>query len=47
LPGFHRFKFQFHSFFADTFSTASVKLGHSAMSAQCPVCPKADLRSAR
>jgi hypothetical protein len=40
LPGFHRFKFQFHSFFAETFSTVSVRLGHSAMSAQCPVCPK-------
>jgi hypothetical protein len=25
-----------------TFSTASVRLGHSAMLAQCPVCPKAD-----
>src|SRR4029077_6499094 len=30
------------SIFRRTFSTASVKLGHSAMSAQCPVCPKAD-----
>src|SRR5262245_48313879 len=27
LPGFDRFKFQFHSFFAETFSTASVKGG--------------------
>jgi hypothetical protein len=25
------------------FSTVSVKLGHSAMSAQCPVCSKADM----
>jgi hypothetical protein len=25
LPGFHRFKFQFHSFFAETFSTVSVE----------------------
>jgi hypothetical protein len=24
LPGFHRFKFQFHSFFAENFSTVSV-----------------------
>ena len=24
LPGFDRFKFQFHSFFAETFSTVSV-----------------------
>src|SRR5262245_52892570 len=24
LPGFHRFKFEFHSFFAETFSTVSV-----------------------
>jgi len=23
LPGFHRFKFEFHSFFAETFSTVS------------------------
>jgi hypothetical protein len=42
LPGFYRFKFQFHSFFAEAFSTVSVKLGHSAMLAQCPVCAKAD-----
>jgi hypothetical protein len=27
LPGFDRFKFQFHSFFAETFSTASVMCG--------------------
>jgi hypothetical protein len=25
LPGFDRFKFQFHSFFAETFSTASAR----------------------
>jgi hypothetical protein len=43
LPGFHRFKFQFHSFFAETFSTVSVRFGHSAMSAQFPHCPKADV----
>jgi len=24
------------------FSTSSVRPGHSAMSARCPVCPKAD-----
>src|SRR5262249_27283750 len=28
LPGFHRFKFEFHSFFAETFSTASTHSGH-------------------
>jgi hypothetical protein len=28
LPGFDRFKFQFHSFFAETFSTASTHCGH-------------------
>src|SRR5215813_12604082 len=28
LPGFHRFKFEFHSFFAETFSTVSVKFRH-------------------
>src|SRR5215813_9667233 len=28
LPGFHRFKFEFHSFFAETFSTASTRSGH-------------------
>src|SRR5262252_7195242 len=32
LLGFHRFKFEFHSFFAETFSTVSVRLGHSAVS---------------
>ena len=29
LPGFYRFKFQFHSFFAETFSTASTPRGRS------------------
>src|SRR5215831_247783 len=28
LPGFHRFKFEFHSFFAETFSTVSTQSGH-------------------
>ena len=27
LPGFYRFKFEFHSFFSETFSTVSVKIG--------------------
>jgi hypothetical protein len=27
LPGFHRFKFEFHSFFAETFSTVSAISG--------------------
>jgi len=27
LPGFHRFKFEFHSFFAETFSTISTHNG--------------------
>jgi hypothetical protein len=31
LPGFDRFKFEFHSFFAETFSTASVKSGKAQM----------------
>src|SRR5215472_8674403 len=35
LPGFHRFKFQFHSFFAETFSTASVKSGHYTDADHC------------
>src|SRR5262245_44332897 len=29
LPGFHRFKFEFHSFFAETFSTVSVNRSRS------------------
>src|SRR5262245_16673801 len=35
--------FLFYSFSAVTFSTASVRLGHSMMSAQCPICPNADV----
>jgi hypothetical protein len=35
LLGFDCFNFQFHSFILDTFSTASVRAGPSAMSAQC------------
>jgi len=35
--------FLFYSFSAVTFSTASVRLGHSTMSAQCPICPNADV----
>jgi hypothetical protein len=31
-PEFDRFKFEFHNSFTETFSTASVKLGHSAAS---------------
>src|SRR5262245_2901147 len=34
------------SIFTRPFSTGSVRLGHSAMSAQCPVCPKADTTGA-
>jgi hypothetical protein len=37
LPGFDRFKFEIHSFFAETFSTVSVRLGPAAMHVQCPV----------
>jgi hypothetical protein len=37
LPRFYRFKFRFHSFFAETFSTVSVKLGRPAMSVACPL----------
>ena len=29
LPGFHRFKFEFHSFFGETFSTVSAITQHS------------------
>jgi hypothetical protein len=28
LPRFYHFKFRFHSYFAETFSTVSVKIGH-------------------
>src|SRR5262245_9622828 len=39
LPGFDRFKFQFHSFFAETFSTASTQsdiyVGHLKRTRQC------------
>jgi hypothetical protein len=44
LPGFDRFKFQFHSFFAETFSTASVKLGRAG-DVRCTTAlrPKADV----
>jgi hypothetical protein len=43
LPGFDRFKFQFHSFFAETFSTASVKIGRSG-DVRCMIAlpPKAE-----
>src|SRR5262245_28601940 len=30
LPGFHRFKFEFHSFFAETFSTVSTPSRHKS-----------------
>jgi hypothetical protein len=37
LPGFDPFKFQFHSFFAETFLTASVNRVDSAMSVLRPL----------
>jgi hypothetical protein len=46
LPGFHRFKFQFHSFFAETFSTVSVKSGPAAMSAPMSGLPPEGGRTA-
>jgi hypothetical protein len=39
LPGFYRFKFEFHSFFAETFSTASVKGGEDSQGRSSPKCP--------
>src|SRR4029453_11045490 len=42
--GFHRFKFEFHSFFAETFSTASVTTGKAESEQKiCASPPKADI----
>src|SRR5262245_25586365 len=39
LPGFHRFKFEFHSFFAETFSTVSATCRRYAVP-RCAVCDR-------
>ena len=39
LPGFYRFKFEFHSFFSETFSTASVKTGSALVEHKISASP--------